>query len=203
MTVNERDRWDYFTPSQRLFKAHCQCVVDRYGLQAGMVRKAAVQDLVFAPVPEMGSEESIFTIRTDTGVRYARTVVLAVGPANPPNIPRFPSMKKAEKLGVPLQCCHSMQIKAFPDPVVQAKIDAKRETNVIVVGGGLTSAQLADMAVRRGVRRVWHLMRGEVKVKPFDVDLPWMGKFRNLEQAIFWSADSDEGRHICPVELQS
>lgn len=87
-----------------------------------------------------------------------------------------------------------MQIQKFPDPVVQAKISAKKTTNVLVVGGGLTSAQLSDLAIRRGVTKVWHLMRGPCKVKPFDIDLAWMGKFRNVEQAYFWSADSDEER---------
>jgi len=56
----------------------------------------------------------------------------------------------------------------------------------------LTSAQLADLAVREGVTKVWLLMRGALKVKPFDVDLEWMGKFKNHEKAVFWSADSDE-----------
>lgn len=31
-------------------------------------------------------------------------------------------------------------------------------------------------------------------VKPFDVDLNWMGKYRNREKAAFWSADTDEER---------
>lgn len=31
-------------------------------------------------------------------------------------------------------------------------------------------------------------------VKPFDVDLEWMGKYKNVEKAAFWSADSDEGK---------
>jgi cation diffusion facilitator CzcD-associated flavoprotein CzcO len=168
-------------------------VIDRYGLQAGLVRKEAVQDLKYAPVPALDADESVFTLTTDAGVHYARTVVLAIGPANPPNIPCIPGMDAAARVCSVLPCCHSMQIKRFPDPAVTAKIAAKREMNVIVVGAGLTSAQLADMAIRKGVTRVWHLMRGDCKVKPFDVDLPWMGKFRNLEQSIFWSADSDEG----------
>lgn len=31
-------------------------------------------------------------------------------------------------------------------------------------------------------------------MKPFDVNLEWMGKFKNHEKAIFWSADSDAGK---------
>lgn len=36
-------------------------------------------------------------------------------------------------------------------------------------------------------------------VKPFDVDLSWMGKFRNHEKASFWSADTDEGKCKFPT----
>lgn len=31
-------------------------------------------------------------------------------------------------------------------------------------------------------------------VKPFDVDLDWMAKYKNVQKAAFWSADSDEGK---------
>jgi hypothetical protein len=41
-------------------------------------------------------------------------------------------------------------------------------------------------------------MRGGVKVKYFDMDLDWVGKFRNYNQATFWSADTDEGQYLCP-----
>lgn len=42
-------------------------------------------------------------------------------------------------------------------------IQQRRETNVVVVGGGLSSAQIVDMAVRKGVTKVWFLMRSEFK----------------------------------------
>jgi hypothetical protein len=32
-----------------------------------------------------------------------------------------------------------------------------------------------------------------VAVKPFDIDLNWMSKFRNQEKAAFWMADDDDG----------
>jgi hypothetical protein len=32
-----------------------------------------------------------------------------------------------------------------------------------------------------------------VSVKPFDIDLNWMSKFRNQEKAAFWMADDDDG----------
>jgi hypothetical protein len=33
-------------------------------------------------------------------------------------------------------------------------------------------------------------------VKPFDIDLNWMSKFRNQEKAAFWMADDDYGMKI-------
>lgn len=46
---------------------------------------------------------------------------------------------------------------------MQRKIRQRKETNVVVVGGGLSSAQIADMAIRKGITRVWLLMRSEFK----------------------------------------
>jgi hypothetical protein len=37
-------------------------------------------------------------------------------------------------------------------------VDEKRFTNVMVVGGGLISAKIGDLAIRRGVTKVWHIM---------------------------------------------
>jgi cation diffusion facilitator CzcD-associated flavoprotein CzcO len=139
------------------------------------------------------SDEKLFTVTTSKGIRYARTVVLAVGPGNQPKVPGFLLTACGAGNELP-QACHSMQIKCFPDYTVQKKIKEGRETNILVVGGGLTSAQLSDLAVRKGVTRVWHVMRGSCRVKPFDLDLDWMSKYRNFQQACFWSADSDEER---------
>lgn len=138
------------------------------------------------------SDQKLFTVTSNSGPRYAKAVVVAVGPANVPEIPRLPSMPMDR--GMLRQACHSMQIKEFPDPILQQRMNAKRPTNVLIVGGGLTSAQLSDLAIRRGVTKVWHMMRGPCRVKHFDVDLQWMGKYKNAEQARFWSADSDAER---------
>lgn len=35
-------------------------------------------------------------------------------------------------------------------------------------------------------------------VKPFDIDLNWMSKFRNQEKAAFWMADDDYGMRDLP-----
>lgn len=185
-----RERNDYFTPSQALFCDHCQDVVDRYHLGQELLRQESLVDLDYSIVRGISiDDEKLFTVTTNNTRRYARVVVLAVGPANRPTLPALPSIKKS--LESTPQACHSMQIKDFPDPIVQQKMKAGRQTSVLVVGGGLTSGQLSDLAIRKGVTKVHHIMRGPLRVKHFDVGLEWMGKYKNAEQARFWTADTD------------
>ncbi|EJP62720.1 FAD binding domain-containing protein [Beauveria bassiana ARSEF 2860] len=194
VAINVRDKNDYFTPSRGVFKDHCESVTQRYDLEAGVLQKEAVQDLDFGYVEAFPDEtEKLFTVQTDKGTHYARTVVMAVGAANVPQVPSIPSMTSINGQP-PQQVCHSMQVKEFPDPYLKSRIKAMKQTHVVVVGGGLTSAQLTDVAIRRGVTKVWHIMRGPCRVKLFDLGLEWMGKYKNTEQARFWLADSDEER---------
>lgn len=202
--VDERDRKDYFTPSSNLFGAHCNEVTCRYGLGSGIVRQEKAVNVQFKPLSawtddehdsvisaDETSDDKVFRVSTDKGVHYARVVVIAIGPGNAPTIPPI--------VGIPASTphagyTHAMQIKQYPPAHVAAKVSQHVSTNILIVGGGLTSIQLADLALKRGVSKVWLLMRGGVKVKYFDVDLDWVGKFRNFNQAAFWSADSDEER---------
>ena len=132
-------------------------MVGRYGLRKGLVRQEGVQDIDYGYVDGISDTQEVFTVQSNQARHYARTVVLAIGPANAPVIPGC----------APSDClegaCHTMHIKDFPDPSVSAKIKQKRETNVMIIGGGLTSAQIADLAVKRGVTKVWLLMRGHLK----------------------------------------
>ncbi|PNP75749.1 hypothetical protein FNYG_10827 [Fusarium nygamai] len=189
--INVRERNDYYNPSTSLFCDHCEKVAARYNLSSNMIRKESLQHLDYDEVKGISIDgEKLFTVTTNKTRRYARTVVLAVGPANVAKIPHIPSMPDSN---LP-QTCHSMHITEFPDPIVKARIAAKKTTNILVVGGGLTSAQLTDLAIRKGVTKVWHVMRGPLRIKHFDVGLEWMGKFKNAKQAQFYYADSDDER---------
>lgn len=155
------------------------------------MRKASVQDIEYGQQPEIGQDRPFFRLKTEAGVFYARTVVLAIGPANAPSLPN--DVNHVTNISEDVGQLHSMKIREFPALSVQNKINTAETTNILVIGGGLTSAQLSDLAIRRGVTKVWHLMRGPCKVKPFDVDVSWMGKWRNVQQATFWLAETDEG----------
>ncbi|KAF4422166.1 hypothetical protein F53441_14310 [Fusarium austroafricanum] len=188
--INVRERNDYFNPSTSLFCDHCEKVAARYHLNSNMIRKESLEMLDYSEVKDVSIDgEKLFTVTSNKVRRYARAVVLAVGPANIAKIPHIPSAPE----NLP-QTCHSMYIKEFPDPIVKQRISAKKVTNVLVVGGGLTSAQLTDLAIRKGVTKVWHIMRGPMRIKHFDVSLEWIGKFKNAKQAQFYYADSDDER---------
>jgi thioredoxin reductase len=203
--VDERDRKDYFVPSTSLFASHCCEVIQRYRLGNDMLRQERAVNVEYDTIESfqgaevdsvisdysLDEERRVFRVTTEKGVRFARVVILAIGPGNGPCIPSV--------AGLPTPTphegyTHAMQIKQFPPPHVKEKIDSRRQTRMIVVGGGLTSIQLADLALKRGVSKVWLLVRGDLKVKYFDVDLDWVGKFRNYKQAEFWTADTDQGQ---------
>ncbi|KAI8628180.1 hypothetical protein F5Y19DRAFT_144452 [Xylariaceae sp. FL1651] len=186
-TVDERDRKDYYVPSTPLFFSHCNSLVNRYKLSENILAQEKVRDIQYEYVREFSDEERIFVVKTTKGCHYAKIVVLAVG-GNPPKIPCELTAKEMEG------ATHAMHIKNMPSVHTQRKIAARAETNVLVVGGGLTSAQISDLAIRQGVTKVWLIMRGPLKVKYFDIGLEWVGKFRNIEQASFWNSETAEER---------
>lgn len=191
LAIDERDRKDYFTPPQSMFIEHCRSIVKRYDLQENeeLIRNEVVEHIDYGIIPNSSSKLPLFTIRTNLATYHSKVAVLAIGPGNP----RLdPTSCTTPKQGC-LSHSHCISPGDFPSPNVRAKIRRREHTCVLIVGGGLTAAQLSDLAIRKGVSEVHMITRGELKVKSFDVDLEWMGKFRNHEKAVFWSADSDEG----------
>jgi cation diffusion facilitator CzcD-associated flavoprotein CzcO len=161
--IDERDRKDYFSPSTDLFTDYCASIIDRYGLdEPGQILQREATDLSYGYLSD-NSQSKMFTITTSTGEKfYSRAVVLAIGPGGAGVSKIYPWKPSTEQEGA-AACCHSMEIKQFPSSNVRSKIQRRQETNVVVVGGGLSSAQIVDMAVRKGVTKVWFLMRSGLK----------------------------------------
>ncbi|KAL8846929.1 MAG: hypothetical protein Q9221_008017 [Calogaya cf. arnoldii] len=197
LEIDERDRKDYYTPSAEVFCDYCRDVVERYGLEDS-VEEAKVASIDCGTYDEeigLHHEDDpparLFKVMTADGdIRFAKVVVLAIGAGGKPNMPR--QLSAAEKEGA----CHSTQLpkQRFLAPRVVQKIGKRVPTTVMVVGGGLTAAQIANQCIENGVSRVFMVMRSGLKLKPFDIDLDWMGKFQNVQKAAFWSADTDEER---------
>lgn len=125
-----------------------------------MISQSEVEDIQYDVHPELSPSDKIFTVTTAGGRRlYSRAVVLAIGPGRTKIFPF--QLTKEEEQGA----CHSTEIHSFPSPNIRQKIQKRQQTNLVVVGGGLSSAQIVDMAIRKGVSKVWLLMRSDFKGK--------------------------------------
>lgn len=178
--VDERDRKDYFNPSTKLFQSHCEEVARRYELVDSMVKQDTVLDIAYGEEEDFQETEGevvagvgaqpgrkIFRVETRTGVRYAHVVILAVGPGNEPSIPDVRGLPSSlSQKGF----AHAMHMQQIPPPQIMAKIRKGKPATMLIVGGGLTSVQIANLALSKGVDEVHLLMRGPVKVKYFDMD---------------------------------
>ncbi|KAL8689923.1 MAG: hypothetical protein Q9218_004517 [Villophora microphyllina] len=205
LEIDERDRKDYFTPSSDIFREYCDSVLRRYSLE-NLVERTRVTSIDFDQFDEVDLDNDdnpgakVFKVMTVNGVaKFAKIVVLAIGAGGSPVMPRHLSAAEAEG------ACHSTQLQkqTFLARSVREKILARKPTAIVVVGGGLTAAQIADKCVRDGVGRVFMIMRSGVKLKPFDIDLDWMTKYKNVQKAAFWSADSDEERLEIMLEARN
>lgn len=141
-----------------MFKEFCADIVDRYKL-GDLVQKAEVQDIIYQ------QDEGIFTLKTSTGTKRAKMVVLAIGPALERRLPPdCPFSTSDQQEGSVIHVFGKETTGELP-PHVLEKIKAGKETNIVIVGGGLTSAQITDTMARAGVTKVHHLMRRSLNSK--------------------------------------
>ena len=82
----------------------------------------------------------------------------------------------------------------FPNATLNAHMKTGQSTTVVIIGGGLSSAQLCDLCVRKGFTKVILLLRGFFKVKPFDFSIDWVGKYANVNKMQFWQSDNAQER---------
>ena len=187
-----------------MFDDYCDDIVDRYCL-SDLVQHARVENITYGDIGGL-VDGDVFSLHTADGlVVLAKTVVLAVGPGGKPCIPldhqlRLGSVGDGGETGSVCHCLAALGESCLPAHVAE-KIRLRQHTEVVVVGGGLTSAQISDQLIRRGVDKVWLLMRGKYKLKHFDVDLEWVSKVRNQQMAVFWSAETDQGAYLSSFDI--
>lgn len=157
--VDERDRKDYFTPSSSCFEDFCDACIGKYRLGNGLVQQGTVQAIEYMTNP--GDERPLFHVRTNTAQYLARTVVLALGPGEP----IIPSPFVPAQLPACATHVTDATLPKLLSKELLSKIRSGQPTNVLIIGGGLTSAQAVDLCIRRGVSKVYLLMRGHLKGK--------------------------------------
>ena len=190
---NNRDREQFYTPSRELFDDFCQSLVDRYDLH-GMIKQGTVTKL--------SKQEGVFAVELGEEVVFAKRVVCALGNTNVKNIPEwavgYPDISHAiDFIDRPISIPVSVQTKLNQQtpsdpPPTSGKSPLKKPANarLLVVGGGLTSAQLVQQALDRGFKDVTLITRGKLQIKQFDLNLEWVGKTSYVQFAKFWTEDS-------------
>ena len=182
LEIDERDRKDYFTPSAEIFRDYCREVVQRYSLE-NLVEHTGVSSIDFGYHDEFEEHgdtgTKVFKVITTGGTsKFAKIVVLAIGAGGKPAMPR--QLSAAEIEGA----CHSTQLpkQMFLPKRLKEKILTRVPTAIVVIGGGLTSAQIANKCIENGIGRVLLVMRGPLKrgfltnMAKANVDLPSLSK---------------------------
>jgi hypothetical protein len=141
----------YDRPSVELFRRHCELVIERCGL-----RGAHVQARVIGAAPHGRGVR----LETTSGAVDAERVILAVGPSDRPHWPDW-----AADLPRGPRIAHVLGGTPISDA---------GDGRVVVVGGGISAAQLAVRLGRRD-RPVTMLMRHPIRTHTFDSDPGWLG----------------------------
>lgn len=158
----------YDRPSLLLFDAHCDRIIRDGGLDALRLQGQA-QGLTAIP--------GGYRADTDRGPIEARRVVLAVGSGDQPAWPEWAPGLAAAGGRVEHVFMPGFDRKTLP------------EGPILVVGGGITAAQLSLALVRDG-KEVVLWMRHPLRIHQFDSDPGWIGP-RYMEG--FW-AERDPAR---------
>lgn len=197
--INMRDWRDYYRPLTKFFKDFCQDVVDRYDL-GSCVRKDEVVSVRYGNfhIFDKSFVERGFIFVTASGKIYGSKIcVVASGHRGKINFP-LKGIESSLKVQNQLDfACHTTHIfnRATPFPPVKVirKLNMRKKCSIVIVGGGLTSAQLAHVACTMGIE-VTLLLRGPIKIKHFDFHLDWVTKYKNLKKSSFYILDTDEER---------
>lgn len=195
--INMRDWKDYYRPSTPLFHDFCMSIIDRYLLHNN-VKKDEVVSIEYAYIQVIGTRDDFgqgFVIKTQSGKVYgSKLCIVASGHRGEINYPVAPFTDAHYPEG----SCHTTHLfqhqVRFLGRELYDKPRKSQARQIVIVGGGLTSAQLAHVAVNNGIERVHLLFRGGIKIKHFDFHLDWVTKYKNVKKLAFYIKDTDEER---------
>lgn len=194
--INMRDYRDFYRPSSSLFEDFCKEITDRYSL-ASRIRKDEVISIQWGDLYIIDKDQLVkgFIIKTVSGSVYGgMTCIVSSGHRGKINYP----LKSLASANASLeQACHTTHIFnrqiSFPPPCIKKKLDMRKAASLVIVGGGLTSAQLAYLAANLSIN-VTFILRGPIKIKHFDFHLDWVTKYKNVKKSSFYLLDTDHDR---------
>ena len=207
----------YQAPSTNIFNEFHDILPRAYGVQ-DIVEKGVVRSI--RPTPsEDWSDEPIFEVdindpgtRTGTAIRTIKTkrVVCAMGPLFRPSEAFWEASLKKELMQQDRRYPSDRilkynQIMSFiKDQNRQAnESEAIKINNLLIVGGGITSAQMALLALSASwCDKVTLIQRSAALPRHFDLNNKWMGPQRGKLLDEFWSMDHERRAQLCQEERQ-
>ncbi|ABN65795.2 predicted protein [Scheffersomyces stipitis CBS 6054] len=194
--INMRDWKDYYRPSTKLFEDFCKDIVDRYSLHNNVKKDEAI-NVEERFINVLGKEEygKGFVIKSANGETFGcKICIVATGHRGEVNYP----IKPFEDPHFPEGSCHTTHLfnkeVNFLGKELMIKPRASKSRSIVIVGGGLTSAQLAHVAANVGISKIYLMLRGPVKIKHFDFHLDWVTKYKNVKKSAFYMKDTDQER---------
>ncbi|KAJ3090323.1 hypothetical protein HDU96_003447, partial [Phlyctochytrium bullatum] len=191
-----------------LFRAFCASLVDRYFLH-DLVERGHVTSI--EPL-RAGSDDPLFAVSFWHDGRevtvHARHVVAAVGNTNIPAVPAWVAGAVEGEDEAKGRIVHAAELMAkgavaVPRVLEERMGSGRAPTRLLVVGGGLTSAQLTDLGVRRGFDEVVLISRSKLRTMPFDLSLDWVGRNSMIHHADFWAEKDPKARRQLLVKAKN
>ncbi|EER32842.1 conserved hypothetical protein [Candida tropicalis MYA-3404] len=192
--INMRDYRDYYRPSTKLFHDYCQEIIQRYNLES-RIKQDEVISIDYKLIQVDGESDEIgkgLIITTKNGHTYGcKSAILATGHRGDINYPISPFIEEAH---FPESSCHTTHLFNKQVSFLQdCYFNNPKSKRIVIIGGGLTSAQLAYVAAQDPtVSSITLLFRSGIKIKHFDFHLDWVTKYRNVKKSSFYILDTDE-----------
>ncbi|KAL7532505.1 hypothetical protein ACHAXR_004670 [Thalassiosira sp. AJA248-18] len=188
----------YQVPSTAVFNTFHDVLSEAYGIK-DTAYKGTVQSI--NPVQD-STHEPIFEVQIISGKNMktvkARRIVCAMGPMfRPLEASQLWESSLRQELGANQGCAferilHSHKVIPYIN-TLEANGD-KIKKRVLIVGGGITSAQLSLLAIKSSwCSGATLIQRSKTVPRHFDIPNKWIGKKRGCLLDQFWSLDS-EGR---------
>jgi hypothetical protein len=141
-------------PSLHLFNSHCDHVVEKGGLTSFRLQASALS---------IERSKHSYILNTTGGELHSKRIILCLGSADRLSIPEWAS--QLEPLSAPIVHVFSTDFAHYKD---------KKWTRAVVIGGGISAAQLALALSLKSPGNVTMLHSKRLQIYPFDTEPCWL-----------------------------